>query len=170
MNIYQTQLEGQIVELIEPLLTEMGYEIIRLKMSGTAKKRKTLQLMLGRLDGEPIVVKDCETASRHIAVLMDVEDPITDEYNLEVSSPGLNRPLTRQKDFTNHVGQRIKLTSTSPIEGRKHFTGLIEQIKDDGIIMDLEGEETDLQIAFDSILEANLQLLENKPNKKKKRS
>ncbi len=128
-----TALESKIIEIIAPSLEGMGYEIVRVQMQEGG--RKTLQVMLEKAGGEDVSIDDCERASRQISALMDVEDPIEGNYNLEVSSPGVDRPLTREKDFERFVGYEVKISLATPLEGRKRFSGELCGVKDGGVLM-----------------------------------
>lgn len=135
MNIFE-----KLENIIEPVIKNMGYELVRVKLSGD--KRKTLQIMVERLDEKPMGIEDCSDISRQISAVLDVEDPISERYNLEVSSPGLDRPLTKLKDFIRFKGFIVKMQTLSLIENRKKFTGVIKDvIKDEEILLEVEGKE-----------------------------
>ena len=101
----------------------MGYETVRVRLSG--KERPTLQVMVERADQVPITVDDCETVSHQISAMLDVEDPIPSTYTLEVSSPGIDRPLTRAKDWNRFAGHLAKVELTAPLAGRRRFSGIV---------------------------------------------
>ncbi len=135
MNIFE-----KLENIIEPVIKNMGYELVRVKLSGD--KRKTLQIMAERLDGKPMGIEDCSDISKQISAVLDVEDPISERYNLEVSSPGLDRPLTKLKDFIKFKGFIVKMQTLNLVENRKKFTGIIKDIiKDEEILLDVEGKE-----------------------------
>jgi ribosome maturation factor RimP len=121
---------------LTPILAELGYEIVRLKLMG-GSRRPTLQLMADRLDGKTMDVDDCARVSRAIDPALDTIDPIAGEYALEVSSPGIDRPLTRAKDFVRWAGHEVKVELEKPVEGRKRFTGKLEGIDGDRITVAL---------------------------------
>jgi ribosome maturation factor RimP len=152
--IYQTQLETKIFDIVNDSLVALGYDIVRIKLSHSGER--TLQFMIDRVDGKGLTLEDCEKASRHVSVLLDVENPIDSEYNLEMSSPGLNRPLTRHKDFTNNVGNIIKLTTKAPIDGQKKFTGRLIGFETNIIKLELPAPQGIVEINFDHIFEAHL--------------
>lgn len=158
MNIYQTQVEKQVCEIIEPTVRDFGYEIVRVKLMGSAQN-KTLQITIDWPDDRLIAVDDCELVSRHVSVLLDVEDVIASFYNLEVSSPGISRPLTRLKDYKRYVGEKIKLTTKLAINGQRNFSGVMQSVDDSGIVMILHGSpaESGVRIEFANISDANLQ-------------
>jgi len=147
-------LEVRITELINPSVEEMGLEVVRTRiMDG---KRRTLQIMIDHTDGEKVITaKDCAKASRQISALLDVEDPISGEYDLEVSSPGIDRPLMREKDFARFAGYEVKLSVATAIEGRKHFKGVLLGIKGQTVQMRCDGAEP-VDIDFSDITAAKL--------------
>lgn len=157
------RLEEQIYELIAESLERMGLEVVRVKLS-EASNEKTLQIMLDRMDGKQINVDDCERASKHLSALLDVNDPIEEQYHLEVSSPGIDRPLTRFKDFEKYKGHEVKLETKVPVSGQKRFRGkLLGTRGDDRVVllsnvinMTKEQEETEVEILFTSIEKAKL--------------
>lgn len=140
-------LPTRIAALIEPTLTDMGYELVRVQLQGT--QRQTLQIMAERASDGGMAVHDCEAISRAVSAIMDVEDPIPEAYMLEVSSPGVDRPLTRRKDFTNWVGFDAKVEAPGVAEGRKRYTGRLLgfDAAADSIRMDVDGEEVTLPFA-----------------------
>lgn len=115
--------EARVLALIAPSILAMGYEIVRVRLSG--KERPTLQIMADRTDEAPISVDDCEAISRSVSAILDVEDPIKSAYTLEVSSPGIDRPLTRAKDWTRWSGHLARVELAVPLEGRKRFSGTV---------------------------------------------
>ena len=116
-------LEARIYDLIAPSLAAMGYETLRVRLSG--RERPTLQVMVERADQVPITVDDCETVSHQISAMLDVDDPIPSTYTLEVSSPGIDRPLTRAKDWNRFAGHLAKVELTAPLAGRRRFSGIV---------------------------------------------
>ncbi len=113
----------RVEELIAPSLKALGFELVRVHYGGPG--RPTLQIMIERSDRAPLTVAECALASKTISALLDVEDPIGGAYNLEVSSPGLDRPLTRLGDFERFAGFEVKIEVTAPVEGRKRFRGQV---------------------------------------------
>ncbi len=110
----------RIADLIEPTLDDMGYELVRVQLFGG--QRQTLQIMAERKDGG-MGIEDCTAISHAVSAILDVEDPIAGAYHLEVSSPGLDRPLTRAKDFVTWAGFDAKVELAQPHDGRKRFSG-----------------------------------------------
>jgi ribosome maturation factor RimP len=115
-------LEARIANAILPSLRQMGYELVRVQVSG--KERPTVQVMADRADGKPFLVEDCEAISHAIGAVLDVEDPIRGEWMLEVSSPGIDRPLTRIKDWNRFAGHVATVELIVPQDGRKRFKGI----------------------------------------------
>ncbi|MBL0941996.1 MAG: ribosome maturation factor RimP, partial [Alphaproteobacteria bacterium] len=118
--------EARIEHILAASLANMGYNIVRLQLQGS--QRATLEILIERLDGTPITVRDCALVSRESSALLDVADPIKNPYMLQVSSPGLDRPLVAKADFERFCGHRIKVTTIESIEGRKRFQGLLKAV------------------------------------------
>ena len=149
-------LAKRIQDMIAPTVEDLGFEIVRVQVTGS--KHPRLQVMAERIDGTGIDVEDCAKISRSISALLDVEDPISGEYALEVSSPGIDRPLTRTKDFETWAGFDAKVELSVGIDGRKRFSGRLLGVDDnDNILMeDAEGENHVLP--FDDVQRAKLLL------------
>ncbi len=151
--IASSAMDRRLAEIVTPTIEGMGYELVRLRlMTG---KRTTLQIMAER-PGGGIEVDDCAKISTAVSAVLDVEDPITDEYALEVSSPGIDRPLTRLKDFETFSGYQVKLVSHELIEGRKRFSGELRGVEDGEILIEIPEGVIGLQ--FDWLAEAKLVL------------
>jgi len=146
----------KLLELLDPVAEAAGYEIVRLRLMGGAERRK-LQIMAERPDGD-MNVEDCTRLSRKISEVLDAADPVSGEYVLEVSSPGIDRPLTRPKDFETYEGYEIKLELDRLAEGRKRFRGILVGVEGDQVGIDLEGEAETAMIPLAWILEAKLVL------------
>jgi ribosome maturation factor RimP len=116
-------LEGRIAAMVEPTLGDMGFELVRVAVLG--KTTPTVQIMADRADGALITVEDCAEISHAVGAVLDVEDPIPGEWNLEVSSAGIDRPLTRAKDWTRFAGHLAKAEVNMPVDGRKRFAGIV---------------------------------------------
>jgi len=144
----------KLLELLDPVAEVTGYEIVRLRLMGGEHARR-LQIMAETPEGE-MNVEDCARLSRAIAEIMDAADPISGEYTLEVSTPGVDRPLTRLKDFVTFAGYEARLELDRVAEGRKRFKGMIVGVEDDNIAIDLEGEEATALVPFAWIVEAKL--------------
>lgn len=128
----------RLLELLDPVAEAAGYEIVRLRLMGGGVRR--LQLMAERPDGQ-MEIDDCATLSRAVSEVLDAADPIEGEYNLEVSSPGVDRPLTRLKDFADYEGFEARLELDRLAEGRKRFRGRLAGVEGDNVLVDLEGED-----------------------------
>jgi ribosome maturation factor RimP len=115
-------LEARIADAIAPTIEHMGYELVRVQVQG--KERPTVQIMADRADGATFTVADCESISHAVSAVLDVEDPIKSEWLLEVSSPGIDRPLTRTKDWNRFAGHVAMLELNVPQDGRKRFRGV----------------------------------------------
>ena len=154
--ISSSEIEKKISSIISPTIETLGYELVRIRL--VPGETSTLQIMADRKSGE-IDVEDCSIISRDISVLLDVEDPINDAYILEVSSPGIDRPLTRLKDFNNWQGYEVKLETYELINGQRRFKGEIYNIEKDNITLANNGKFTEL--SFKLISEAKLILTDN---------
>ena len=150
----KTTEDQRLVELLDPVAEAAGYEIVRLRLMGGENARR-LQIMAETPDGE-MVVEDCARLSRAISEVMDAADPIKGEYTLEVSSPGVDRPLTRLKDFATYEGHEARIELDRVAEGRKRFRGVLAGIDGDNIGIDLEGEEATAMVPFSWIVDAKL--------------
>jgi len=143
-------------KIIDPIAEAMGYEVIRIALQNSARgEAMTLQIMAERPDGS-MLVEDCAKLSREISVIMDVEDPISAEYVLEVSTPGIDRPLTRRKDFENYAGYEIKLELSVPEAGRRRFRGKLGGISGDLVKIEVDGEV--FEVDFNNIYRSKLVL------------
>ena len=150
----KTAEDRRLLELLDPVAEATGYEIVRLRLMGGEAGRR-LQVMAETPDGE-MVVEDCARLSRAISEVMDAADPIAGEYTLEVSSPGVDRPLTRLKDFANYEGHEARVELDRVAEGRKRFRGVLAGVEDDAVGIDLEGEDSTAMIPFSWIVDAKL--------------
>lgn len=118
----------RIEAIITPALLDMGYEVVRILVMG--KQRPVLQIMAERADRRGMTVEDCAEISRTVSALLDVEDPIAGAYTLEVSSPGLDRPLTRPQDYDRFAGHVARLELRQPLDGRRRFQGRLDGLAD----------------------------------------
>jgi ribosome maturation factor RimP len=148
-------IERRITGMIGPAIEAMGYTVVRVAMSAT--RRPTLQIMAERVDGKGMTVDDCAQISRAVSAVLDVEDPIDSEYNLEVSSPGIDRPLTRLADFERFQGFDARVEMAEAVDGRKRFKGRLAGIGGaDQVLIDMDG--TQVALPFDAIRTAKLVL------------
>lgn len=148
--------EQRIRSLIEPAIEDMGYLVVRVRYTGS--KRPTLQIMADRKDEAPITVDDCADISRAVSAILDVEDPIPDAYSLEISSPGIDRPLVRPRDFERFAGFEAKVELARAIDGRKRYRGAIVGLQEGDVILDLEDEGGRVALPFAQIGTAKLVL------------
>jgi len=132
---------GKIESMIGPSLAAMGYSIVRVAFTGG--RRPTLQIMAERVDNVMMTVDDCATISHTVSALLDVADPIDSAYQLEISSPGIDRPLTRRADYERFAGFEAKIDMLRPIEGRRRFRGTL---------MGVEGDDAKLLVGADTLL------------------
>ncbi|OIR09181.1 ribosome maturation factor RimP [mine drainage metagenome] len=151
-------IEDRIAALIAPSLESMGYELVRVQLQG--QKRPVLQIMAERADRAPMTVEDCADISRSVSALLDVDDPISDAYTLEVSSPGIDRPLTRRQDYERFSGFEAKIETQRPVDGRKRFRGRLLGI-DASEQVRLGQEDGDLLIPYADIHRAKLVLTDD---------
>ena len=141
--------------LIEPICDETGYDLVRLQLQG-GSSRKVLQVMAERKDRKAMTVDDCARLSRAISPVLDEKDPIEDNYTLEVSSPGIDRPLVKLDDFDRFKGFEAKVEALSLINGRKRFSGRLQGIDGNDVMILFEGDA--VRIPFDRIAKAKLVL------------
>lgn len=158
--IAKTPIDQRIAQIVTPVIEGLGFELVRLRvMSG---KTRTLQIMADRPDGG-IEVDECATISTAVSAALDVEDPLDDAYTLEVSSPGIDRPLTRLKDFDAWNGYEARIETTELIDGRRRFKGTLAGVEGDEVLIELdEGEEAvTIGLKFDWLSDAKLILTED---------
>lgn len=151
----KTAEDRSLLELLDPVAEACGYEVVRLRLMGGATRR--LQIMAERPDGE-MNVEDCTRLSRAVSEVMDAADPISGEYTLEVSSPGIDRPLTRLKDFETYKGLEARIELDRLAENRKRFRGVLAGVEGESVGIDLEGEDETAMVPFAWIVEAKLLL------------
>ena len=160
--ITETGLDQRVADIIEPVIVPMGYQLVRVRMSG--QNGLTLQIMAERTDGT-MTVEDCEEISKAISPVLDVEDPIDKAYHLEVSSPGIDRPMVRKSDFFRWQGHLLKCETSVLVDGRKRFRGKIVSVDDDGFRLERDqvayGEEPVVVIPFTTLWEARLILTDD---------
>ena len=149
-----SELQHRIERLLAPSLEAMGYEIVRVQLSGG--RVPTLQVMAERTDGAPITLDDCTAISRTASALLDVEDPLQGSYTLEVSSPGIDRPLVRAKDFERFAGFEVRAETAVSFDGRRRFRGRLLGIAEGMVRIALP--EGSVSLPLDAILKARLVL------------
>lgn len=135
---------NRIEELVAPALEGMGMALVRVRITGT--RSPTLQIMIEREDDKAVTVEDCALASLTISALLDIDDPLSGSYTLEVSSPGVDRPLVRPRDFERFAGFEAKVELRTPVSGRKRFRGRLLGIVNDIVRLSTEAGEAELPI------------------------
>jgi ribosome maturation factor RimP len=154
--IAKAAIDKKLAQIIEPVISDMGFELVRVRlMSG---EESTLQIMADRIVGG-IEVDDLADISISVSAVLDVEDPILDAYNLEVSSPGIDRPLTRLKDFESFEGYEAKLETDELIDGRRRFKGVLAGVEEGEVLINLS--EGIIGLKFDWLSEAKLILTDD---------
>ena len=155
--IKETGLEARIARIVEPVAIGLGYSLVRIKI--TPENGTTLQIMAEDENGR-FTINDCEALSKDLSPVLDVEDPIDREYHLEVSSPGIDRPLVRKRDFERFAGHEAKVELHDMINGRKRFRGEIGAVDDEGVTIILPdapgGTDPNHKLAFSTIADAKL--------------
>ncbi|MEC8309435.1 MAG: ribosome maturation factor RimP [Pseudomonadota bacterium] len=142
--------ETRISQIIEGAVEDLGFTLVRVRYSGAKNGRSQLQIMAEPKQDREMTVEDCEQLSRHVAALLDVEDPISGAYTLEVSSPGIDRPLTRVEDYERFAGELAKISLRFMQDGRKRFNGRLGGLDEEGRIV-IETAFGRFAFAFDEI-------------------
>ena len=153
--VARTPLDRRLADIVAPVIEGMGFELIRLRLQGG--RRATLQIMADRPAGDPrgtIVVDDCGQISTAVSAVLDVEDPISDPYTLEVSSPGIDRPLTRLKDFDAWAGHDARVETAELIDGQRKFRGILAGTDGDEVLLEIDAGTIGLK--FDWLSDAKL--------------
>jgi ribosome maturation factor RimP len=156
--IADTGVAARVGSIAAPVLTQLGLRLVRVKVSGLAGC--TVQIMVERPDGS-MTIEECETASRAVSPVLDAADPIDRAYRLEISSPGLDRPLVRRSDFERHIGQRVKIELEVAHEGRRRFRGVLLGVEDGGARIrsdDAKEGAAEFVLPFDDMADARLVL------------
>ncbi|MEM9061135.1 MAG: ribosome maturation factor RimP [Pseudomonadota bacterium] len=154
--IAKAPIDQRLAAIVQPVIEDMGFDLVRLRlMSG---KKMTLQIMAERPDGT-IEVEDCAEISRTLSAVLDVEDPIESEYALEISSPGIDRPLTRLVDFDRWEGHEAKLETTELIDGRRRFKGILVGTDETEVLIEID--EGTIGLEFDWLSDAKLVLTDD---------
>jgi ribosome maturation factor RimP len=141
--IGETGLAGQIATIVEPVLADLGFRLVRVVSSG--RNGSTVQIMAERPDGM-LTVEECAEISRRLSPVLDVHDPIQGQYTLEVSSPGIDRPLVRPSDFEAWAGYEAKIELKEPISGRKRFRGMLEGVEHDEVRIEVDLDQLGRQV------------------------
>ncbi len=156
-----TPQEKKIDSIIRPSLESMGYDLVLVRLVGT-EKRPTLQIFsecMPKAEGEKftcITVGDCQDISKTVSALLDVEDPLEGAYNLEVSSPGIDRPLVKISDYVRFKGHEVKIEAPNIHDDRKRYNGIITEIKEDDIIVITSETNEIFELPFEAIIKSKL--------------
>ena len=142
--------ETKISQIIDGAVEELGFLLVRVRYSGGQADRNKLQIMAEPKESRDMTVEDCQIISRHVSALLDVEDPISGAYMLEVSSPGIDRPLTRLSDYQRFEGELAKITLRLMQDGRRRFNGRLGGLSDSGMVI-LDTSFGKFEFAFDNI-------------------
>jgi len=156
--IAKAAIDRRLAEIVSPTVEGLGFELVRVRLLGG--QSKTVQIMAERPDGG-IEVDDCAKISTAVSAVLDVEDPLDEAYTLEVSSPGIDRPLTRLKDFEAWVGHEAKIETSEMIDGRRRFKGVLQGVEDGEVLVEIEGPEGEpvtIGLKFDWLSDAKLVL------------
>ncbi|MCB2077576.1 MAG: ribosome maturation factor RimP [Novosphingobium sp.] len=157
--IAETGQEARVAAIVEPVLADLGFRLVRIRLSGM--NGLTLQIMAERPDGT-MSIEDCEAVSRAISPVLDIEDPIAAPYNLEISSPGIDRPLVRLSDFTTWIGHKAKIETRALVDGRKRFKGRIAGVDEKKVTLTREDagadEDNEYVVPLAEIADARLVL------------
>ncbi len=160
--IRETGIDARIALIVEPVVSAIGYRLVRVRLSG--QNGLTLQIMAERPDGT-MTVEDCENVSRAVSPALDVDDPIDKAYHLEVSSPGIDRPLVRKSDFVTWIGHLVKMETSVMVAERKRFRGKIASADETSVVIDRDapgyGEAPSVTVPFEAIAEARLILTDD---------
>lgn len=153
--IAKTGIDRRLADIIGPTIEGLGFELVRIRMQGG--RHPLLQIMADRPEGG-IDVDDCAAISTAVSAVLDVEDPIEEKYTLEVSSPGIDRPLTRLKDFDVWEGYEARIETDEQIDGRKRFKGILRGTEEDEVLIEIEnqGEQVVIGLKFDWLSDAKL--------------
>ncbi|SHJ84801.1 ribosome maturation factor RimP [Shimia gijangensis] len=154
--IAKAAMDRKLADIITPVIEDMGFELVRLRLMGG--NTKTLQIMAERPDGG-IEVDECAQISNAVSAVLDVEDPLADSYTLEVGSPGIDRPLTRLKDFVTFEGYDAKLETSDLIDGRKRFRGVLAGVEGEDVLINIDEGTVGLQ--FEWLADAKLMLTDD---------
>lgn len=155
--IKETGLEARIARIVEPVANDLGYALVRVKI--TQENGMTLQVMAEDANGN-FTIADCERLSKDLSPVLDVEDPIDREYHLEVSSPGIDRPLVRSRDFRANIGNEVKIELADMLDGRRRFRGDVVAVDDETVTIRLPdapiGQDADHRLPLTLIGDAKL--------------
>lgn len=157
--IAKTAIDRRLADIVGPVIEDLGFELVRIRLMGG--RTSILQIMADRPEGG-IEIDDCAKISTAVSAVLDVEDPVEENYTLEVSSPGIDRPLTRVKDFQMWKGWEARIETTELIDGRRRFKGTLQGVENEEILIEIEegGEAVTIGLQFDWLSDAKLILTE----------
>ena len=156
--IVEPGLPARVAAIVEPVLHQLGFRLVRVRVSGS--EGCTVQIMAERPDGS-MTVEDCEVVSRALSPVLDVADPIDRAYRLEISSPGIDRPLVRKSDFDRYAGHLVRIEMSMPVDGRRRFKGTLAGTEGEAARVmrdDAEGEDATVLLPIEDMGEAKLVL------------
>ncbi len=158
--IAKTAMDRRLADIVTPVIEGMGFELVRIRLMGGATR--TLQIMADRPEGG-IIVDECGAISTAVSAVLDVEDPIEENFILEVSSPGIDRPLTRLKDFEMWKGWEARIETTELIDGRRRFKGMLAGVEGEEVLVELDegAEPVTIGLQFDWLSDAKLILTDD---------
>ncbi|MGL6209849.1 MAG: ribosome maturation factor RimP [Paracoccaceae bacterium] len=158
--VAKTAIDRRLADIVGPVIEGLGFELVRIRLMGG--RTRTLQIMADRPDGG-IEVDDCAAISTAVSAVLDVEDPVEENYVLEVSSPGIDRPLTRLKDFDSWVDYEARIETTELIDGRRRFKGDLRGTEGDEVLIEIEeaGAKVTIGLKFDWLSDAKLILTDD---------
>ena len=160
--VRESGIDARIASIVSPVLRGMGFRLVRVRLSG--QNGLTLQIMAERDDGT-MTVEDCEEVSRAVSPALDVADPVEKAYHLEVSSPGIDRPLVRKSDFSAWAGHQVKMETSVLVAERKRFKGRISEAGESGVLIERDappaGGEPAVRVPYETIAEARLVLTDD---------
>jgi ribosome maturation factor RimP len=160
--IRESGIDARVAAIVQPVLRAVGFRLVRVRLFG--QNGLTLQIMAEREDGT-MTVEGCEEVSRAVSPALDVEDPIEKAYHLEVSSPGIDRPLVRKSDFATWTGHLVKVETSVLVADRKRFRGKIAAVDADSVLIERDqaayGEEPTVRVPYEAIAEARLMLTDD---------
>lgn len=160
--IRESGTEARVAAIVAPALAASGFRLVRVRLLG--QNGLTLQVMAERPDGS-MTIEDCEEVSRSLSPLLDVEDPIEKAYHLEISSPGIDRPLVRRSDFEAAIGHLVKIETSALVDGRKRFRGRVTEAAGDAVTIERDqpsyGEEPLVSIPYEALADAKLVLTDD---------
>jgi ribosome maturation factor RimP len=160
--VRETGVAARVAAVVEPVIEGIGFRLVRVKVS--AQNGTTIQIMAERPDGQ-MSVSDCETVSRAVSPVLDLEEPVSEAYNLEISSPGIDRPLVRRSDFERWADHEAKVELEPPLDGRKRFRGIVRGVEGESVLIEMpdakDPEARMARVPLDSVADARLVLTDD---------